>query len=335
MITSRPGSVVGACPLSPRWSRRRKAAVTWLLCVPLALFACSKRTPDVNSARAADKGAGLATTNPNQPSAAAEKPKSNDGAVDEAPPPGIDISGLDSFERKVFVRVVNTEASACGKGHSLIHSVKNDTGCRKSFYATRYVARLVEAGFTDSEIGESLEKRYRNPQVVKVDVAGAPAKGSSSARVTVVEFVDYECPHCKRIQPVLRQAVDEFPNEVKVVMKHYPLGQHTNARLAATAAAAAHKQGKFWPYSEKVWENSDFLTPALLEKLAKDVGLDFEKWRKDADDPATLAAVEKDKAQGGQYGIRSTPTLFINGKLFTDSRDIESLRDWITEELGR
>ena len=257
------------------------------------------------------------------------------GAADEAPPAGIDIAGLDTFERKVFMRVLNKEASACGKAHSLMHSIKNDSSCRKSFYAARYVARLVEGGFTDSEVTDALEKRFRNPTVAKVETTGAPSKGSSTARVTLIEFVDYECPHCKRVQPVLRQAVDEFPNDVRVVMKHYPLSQHTNARLAAMAAVAAHMQGKFWVYSEKVWENSEFLTPALLEKLAKDVSLDVEKWRKDSASPAVAATIEKDKAQGGTAGIRSTPTIYVNGRLFTDSRDIESLRDWITEELGR
>lgn len=324
-MSSPPSRSSGRFRAHARWWRRFELGLLLLLSAPIGLPSCSKRTPDINSARAADRAA---------PPVAAGQAK-NEAADDETPPAGIDLSGLDTFERKVFFRVVNAEPSACGKGHSLLHSVKNDQACRKSFYAVRYVARLVEAGFTDSEIGEALEKRYRNPQIVKINVAGAPAKGSADARVTVAEFVDYECPHCKRIQPVLRQALEEFPNDVRVVMKNYPLGQHTNARLAAVAAMAAHKQGKFWPYSEKVWDNSDFLTPALLEKLAKDVGLDVERWRKDTDDPATLALVEKDKAEGGAHGIRSTPTLYVNGKLFTDSRDIESLRDWITEELGR
>jgi predicted DsbA family dithiol-disulfide isomerase len=305
------------------------------LCAPLmAGVACSKRTPDLHTAQTAADPHSQSSGTPSKdeagkPTAPAAEPN------DELPPPGIDIAGLDGFERKVFFRVLNKEPSACGKAHSLMHSIKNDPACRKSFYAGKYVARLVEGGFADSEVTEALDKRFRNPTMARLETTGAPTKGSSTARVTLVEFVDYECPHCKRVQPVLRQAVDEFPNDVRVVMKHYPLSQHTNARLAATAAVAAHMQGKFWPYSEKVWENSEFLTPALLEKMAKEVGLDVEKWRKDSESEAATAIVEKDKAQGGVAGIRSTPTIYINGKLFSDSRDIESLRDWISEELGR
>ncbi|MCG5054416.1 MAG: thioredoxin domain-containing protein [Myxococcales bacterium] len=320
------GSLTAGSGLTLRWLARGLVYGVWATWA----FACTKQAPDVRPAQAADEGIARAH-------AATEKstPAEKSAGAAEAPPPGVDLASLDDFERKVFFRIVGKEPSACGKGHSLIESVRTDPGCRKSFYATRYVARLVEAGFTDSEITQALEKRYRKPEVVKVDTTGAPAKGATNARVTIVEFVDFECPHCKRIQPVLRQIVDEFPADVRVVMKHYPLGQHTNARLAASASVAAHLQGKFWPYSEKVWENSDFLTPALLETLAKDVGLDVARWRKDFESAETMKKVEADKAQGAGYGLRSTPTLYVNGKLFTDSRDIESLRDWVTEELGR
>ena len=83
---------------------------------------------------------------------------------DNSPPPGIDLGKLDEFERKVFYRVVNRESSACGKGHSLIYSVKHDSSCRASVYAVRYVAHLVDSGFTDSEICEKLDKRFRTPR---------------------------------------------------------------------------------------------------------------------------------------------------------------------------
>jgi thiol-disulfide isomerase/thioredoxin len=254
---------------------------------------------------------------------------------DNTPPPGIDIGKLDDFERKVFFRVVNREASACGAGHSLLHSAKHDTSCRASFYAVRYVAHLVDSGFTDSEIGEKLEARFRTPRVPRFELAFAPSKGAASGRVTVVEFVDYECPHCKHAQSLLRQVVDEYPSDVKVYFKHFPLSSHTNARLAAESAAAAHKQGKFWPYNEKVWANSESLTPAVLEKSAKDVGLDFARWRKDADSDAVKDRVHADKSEGTALGIMATPSIFINGRKYGDPLEIASVKDWIDEELGR
>ncbi len=285
---------------------------------------CSRKAPEVHSAQAA-------TAAPR----AAEGKEAKEAQSDNTPPPGVDISRLDDFERKVFFRIVNKEPSACGKAHSLIHSVRNDPGCRKSVYAVKVVARFVDSGHTDSEIAESLQKRFRAGARKTIDVGDAPMKGGPAARVTLVEFVDYECPHCKRVQPVLRQALDEFRDDVKLYFKHYPLGGHTNSRLAAEAAVAAHRQGKFWPYNEKLWASSDSLTPALLEQIAKDLGLDVDRWRKDAESPETKMRVQKDRDEGGALGIASTPTIYLNGREFTDTRDVESLRDWISEDLGR
>lgn len=308
-----------------RPSSWRQSLLGWGACVAL-LVGCPKTSPEVQGANAAP-AKGEANKQ--------DKPGAGQGGnEDTAPPPGVDLAKLDDFERKVFFRVANKEASVCGKAHSLMASVKADKGCRKSVYALRYVARLVDGGYTDSEIAENLKKRFQGGEPKKIDVTDVPMKGNPSAPVTIVEFADYECPHCKRVQPVLRQALEELP-EVKVYFKHYPLGQHTNARLAAEAAVAAHRQGKFWAFNDKVWAASDSLTPAALEQFAKDLGLDVAKWRKDFESPEVKGRVQKDKAEGGALGIESTPTIYINGRLFSDTRDIESLRDWISEELGR
>jgi thiol-disulfide isomerase/thioredoxin len=254
---------------------------------------------------------------------------------DNSPPPGIDLGKLDGFERRVFFRVVNREPSACGKGHSLLHSAKYDSSCRASFYAVRYVAHLVDSGFTDSEIGEKLEKRFRTPRVPRFDLAAAPSKGNQAGRITVVEFVDYECPHCKQAQALLAQVVAEYANDVKVYFKHFPLSSHSNARLAAEGAVAAHKQGKFWPYDEKVWANSENLTPAALEKAAKAAGADVARWRGDMESDAVKNRVQADKSEGSDLGISATPSIYINGRKYGDPLEFASLKDWIDEELGR
>jgi protein-disulfide isomerase len=284
--------------------------------------ACSKNSSDARAATSSTPAA--------QPTAAPAAP-----AEDNTPPPGIDLSPLDEFERKVFFRVLNKEPSACGKAHSLMFSLKNDQGCRKSVYAARYVVKLVDSGFTDSEVAEKLQKRFRGGPLRTIDVAEAPMKGSPAARVTLIEFVDYECPHCKRAQPVIRQTLDEFKSEVRVYFKHYPLPSHPNARLAAEAAVAAQKQGKFWPYNDGVWAHAEELSPAMLEKIAKDVGLDVEKWRKDLDSEDVRQRVQKDRSEGEGLSISSTPTLYVNGRKYSDPVDTDSLKDWVNEELGR
>ncbi|MES1208088.1 MAG: thioredoxin domain-containing protein, partial [Pseudomonadota bacterium] len=257
------------------------------------------------------------------------------GGADKAPP-GVDISKLDDFGKKVFFRLVNSEASICGQGQSLLASATAPKGgCGRSVSALRYVARLVDQGYTDSEVSDALAKRYRPIAPKKIDVSDAPMKGNPNARITLIEFADYECPHCKRFQPVLRQIVDEFPNDVKLFFKHYPLPQHTNARLAAEGAVAAQKQGKFWQYQDKLWDHQDDLNPAEIDKVAKETGLDVTKFRKDIASDAVKAKVAKDHDEGASIGLQATPTLYIDGREYTDSRDTDALRDWIKDELGK
>jgi protein-disulfide isomerase len=284
----------------------------------VALTACAKSPPEAHSAPAA-AGQGA------QPVAA--------GGQDTALPPGIDVSKLDDFQKKVFFRIINSEPSLCGQAQSLIASAKKD--CKRSFLGIRYTAKLVEQGFTDSEVSEAIGKRYRGAEPKKIDLAEAPVKGSPTAKITLVEFADYECPHCKRLQPVLRQIVDEFRGDVKAYFKHYPLPQHTNARLAAEAAVAANKQGKFWVFQDKLWDKQDELSPAEIEKIAKESGLDMTKFRADLQAPATKDRVQKDRTDGQTLGLQATPSVYINGREYTDPKDTESMREWIKEELGK
>jgi protein-disulfide isomerase len=280
--------------------------------------ACAKTPPAAHSAEAA-----------------AAKP-GGQGNEDTTPPPGVDISKLDDFGKKVFFRLANSEPSICGQAQSLIQSAKDQKNpCRKSVAALRYIVKLVEKGYTDSEVTESLAKRYRPVTPKKIDIAAAPRKGSPTAKITLIEFADYECPHCRRLQPVLKQIVDEFPNDVKLYFKHYPLPQHTNARLAAEAAVAAQKQEKFWQFQDKLWAKSEELTPAEIEKAAKEIGLDMSKFRQDVSSEEVKARVQKDRSDGAAAGLQATPTLYIDGREYTDGRDSDSLREWIKDQLGQ
>ncbi len=300
---------------------RRRTSLFWLtgaLAIGLGSSACAK-SPAAAPAAAA-------------PAAAAAQPS---GGSDKAPP-GVDISKLDDFGKKVFFRIGNSEPSICGQGQSLLASANAvKGGCARSVSALRYVVRLVDQGYTDSEVSDALAKRYRPIAPKKIDVSDSPVKGNPNARITLVEFADYECPHCKRFQPVLRQIVEEFPNDVKLYFKHYPLPQHPNARLAAEGAVAAQKQGKFWQYQEKLWDHQDDLNPAEIEKVAKETGLDLAKFRKDVASDAVKAKVAKDHDEGAAIGLQATPTLYIDGREYTDGRDTDALREWIRDELGK
>jgi glutaredoxin len=278
-----------------------------------------------------------------QPPAASRAPAASPAADENGKPASgsaplpapFDLGKLDAFQRKVYDQVVNREASACGKGHSLLHSVEHDGACRASLYAVRYVARLAHSGFSESEIGEKVKQRFRLARVPSIDVSRAPHLGDASGRVKIVEFADYQCDHCKEAQALMHQLLADYPKDVTLYFKHFPFRQHPNAFNAALATAAAQNQGKFWQFHEKVWENSDRLYPAVLEGLAKELGLDFARWYADLGTDEVRGRVIGDRTEGTGLEIHRTPAIFINGRRYSDEIDLPSLKDWIDEELGR
>lgn len=256
-------------------------------------------------------------------------------ATGQSAPAEYDLGKLDPAERKIFDQVVSHQPSACGKGHSLLDSTKTDKACRASFYAVRYVASLADAGFSEAEIGEKLEQRFRAPRVTYIDVSQAPSKGSPSGRVKIVEFADYQCGHCKDAQAMMHALLADYAQDIVVYFKHFPLGGNVASINAAVAAVAAQTQGKFWQMSDKIWENQDRLSPALLEGVAKDIGLDFTRWYADVGSEEVRNRVHRDRAEGRSLQIRRTPAIFINGRLYPEEPDLPGLKDWIDEELGR
>jgi predicted DsbA family dithiol-disulfide isomerase len=295
--------------------------IVWAAVIGASASACTKKASPGPSPIAAS-------------SAVAKSADDKRPADAEGWPAGIDLGRLDAFKRKVFDLVVNREPSACGKGHSLLHSVRHDSACRASFYAVRYVARLADAGSSESEISTKLSQRFRAPHVPYIDVSQAPSKGALAGRVAIVEFADYECSHCKEAQALMPSLLAKYPNDLTLYFKHFPITSN-NSLNAALAAAAAEKQGKFWQLNDKIWENFDHLKPALLEGLAKEIGLDFSRWYGDVGSEEVRGHVKRDQAEARSLEIHRTPGIFINGRRYTDDIDTAGLQDWIDEELGR
>jgi protein-disulfide isomerase len=253
-------------------------------------------------------------------------------AEDVSAPPGVDLSKLDEGEKKIFFRVGGKVGSACGKAHSLLQSVKSDPSCRRSLLALRQAAKLSHEGYLESEITEALEKRYLS-HPSQIDVSDAPLRGDPKAPVTIIEFADFECPHCRHLQPVLERLLDDFKGQVKVYFKHFPLRSHSNAESAALAAVAAQRQGKFWAVTAKLWQNQEALSDPDLEKYAKQAGLDVKKWRGDLVSAEVKERLAKDRAEGDKLNISGTPAVYVNGREVGGAKDYEALKAWVQDEL--
>lgn len=152
------------------------------------------------------------------------------------------------------------------------------------------------------------------PQPIQtISVDDDPARGETTAPVTVVEFTDFQCPACGAMHPVLEEVLKTYGNKVRFVVRDFPLNMHEWARKAAEAANAANAQGKFFEYIAILFKNQKALDIPSLKKYASEVGLDRARFDAALDRGVYAAEVQKDVEDGELYGVGSTPTIFING----------------------
>jgi protein-disulfide isomerase len=160
-------------------------------------------------------------------------------------------------------------------------------------------------------------------------------KGKKNAPVTIVEFTDFQCPFCARFHAPLAEAVKAYPNDVKLVIKNFPLPFHPNARPAAKAALAAGEQGKYFEMADALIANQQTLGDAKYLELAKELGLNVKQFEKDLKekDAKFEAVIAADMQLVDEVDVRGTPTFFINGKK-TMARDVEGFKREIEKAKG-
>jgi protein-disulfide isomerase len=151
---------------------------------------------------------------------------------------------------------------------------------------------------------------------VEVSTAGRPSRGPADAKVTLVEFVDYQCPFCGQLErDTMPQIEKNYGDKIRIVSRQFPLSIHANAMRAALAMECAYQQGKFWPLHDRLFHHQDDLGEAGLAAQAQQSGLDVARLRTCEKSSRTKATIEKDIAAGRRYGVTGTPAVFINGRL--------------------
>jgi protein-disulfide isomerase len=163
----------------------------------------------------------------------------------------------------------------------------------------------------EEQVAAQMEEQFKNP--VKIDIGKSPVKGPENAKVTIVEFSDFQCPYCKRGADTMEELLKAYPNDVKVVFKNLPLPFHPQAKPAAIAALAAGQQGKFWEMHHALFENQGSLGEKLYLDTAAKLKLDMDKFKKDLKSPELEKQIEEDMAQASKNGIQGTPGYFVNG----------------------
>ena len=175
--------------------------------------------------------------------------------------------------------------------------------------------------------------------VYKVPLQGnEPQKGPDDALVTIVEFSDFECPFCGRVEPTLEQVQDKYGKDVRVVWMNNPLPFHKNAKPAANAALEAHSQKGdkgFWAMHEKMFANQKALTTDNLEKWAKELGLNMAKFKKALADDKYSKTIQQQQTLANSLGARGTPAFFINGRNLRGAQPLPAFTALVDEELAK
>ena len=167
-------------------------------------------------------------------------------------------------------------------------------------------------------------------------VAEGPRKGPADAPVTIVEFSDFECPYCSRVNPSIQKIRENYGDKVQIVFRQFPLGMHKNARKAGEASLCANEQGKFWQMHDGMFNDQKNLGVSGLKSIAASIAeLDAETFDECLDSDKYAETVENDVQAGARAGVGSTPAFFINGRYLSGAQPYESFAEIIDDELAR
>lgn len=182
---------------------------------------------------------------------------------------------------------------------------------------------------------EPTRRRGPDPdKVYQVAVAGSPSKGPEGAKVTLVEFSDFQCPFCGRVTPTLDQVQETYGDDVRIVFKHLPLRIHPQAPMAHAAAEAAKAQGKFWEMHDLIFANQRQLTEEKFVEYAGQLDLNVDQFKRDLASEETKKRVDADVAEAARLGVTGTPGFFINGRFVSGAKPFSDFQRRIDAALA-
>ena len=204
-----------------------------------------------------------------------------------------------------------------------------------AFVATNDLKWVVFGDVVDTSVDPS------KLVMAKIDLKGEPFEGAKDAKVTIVEYSDFQCPFCKRGYETLEnQVLKQYEGKVKIYFKHYPLNFHPWAEPASIAAECAKQQKAeaFWKVYKGYFENQQAVNPQNVKEkgteFLKDSGIDMAKWNDCYDNKKTLDKVKAQMNEGAALGVTGTPAFFVNGRMLVGAQPFEKFKDIIDDELA-
>jgi protein-disulfide isomerase len=257
--------------------------------------------------------------------------------------PSVDLTGLTSGQKALALKVLRTNGCPCGCEMKMAECRTKDPNCSNSKALANIVVAAIRKGGNEAAVLAAVDasplmhrappKLLEDPVVIPID--GAPFIGPKDARVTLVEFSDFQCPYCAQAVGKLNAVLKAYPSQVKLVFKEYPLDMHSQAALAAAAALAAHRQGKFWPLHDAMFADRTHLSRKTILAMAGAIGLDTKRFEQDWDSAAIKHAVATEQMEGDKAGVEATPTIFIDGQKYNGDLDLDAIRPIIDAKLKR
>ena len=240
---------------------------------------------------------------------------------------GVALSGAQPFEK--FKEVIDAEL------------VKAKDLAQRGVGRDRIYARLAAANYQEPRVGKNDDDdddEKPDTTVWKVPIGASPVRGSSSALVTVVEFGDFQCPYCKRVQPALERLRTEYGDRVRFVWKDEPLPFHPRALPAAELARSARAQkgdAAFWAAHDKLFDSQPKLEDADLESVARQIGIDPAKVDAAIKNKTYAKGISDDANLGDDVQANGTPHFFINGHRLVGAQPYEKLKAMVDAEIAK
>ncbi len=257
--------------------------------------------------------------------------------------PNVDFTGLTPAQKETALNILRKESCTCGCQMKLAQCRMVDPPCTDSKALSTIVLEGVRNRRTVDQIHEALvtspiaklrasQNRILGDPVV-LDTSNAPVRGAPNAKITIVEFSDFECPYCAKAFAQINAIMTAYPNQVKLIFKQFPLDMHPHALMAAEAALAANDQGRFWAMHDQLFEHAHQLSRDTIFAIAKNVGLDMTRFSRDLETGRFRKTIEADVAEGEKNGVFGTPFLFIDGKPYHGPVEMAVLKPILDAEL--
>lgn len=235
-----------------------------------------------------------------------------DAALDE-----LKLQGVGQDQRRILARYAAGDFCYCGCPHTLSSCLLRHKACKHSARQLRLAAGVlaVQPASTPDEIQKFVNQYYRSfDRRAKIDLAGfGPPLGEEKAPVTLVEYSDFTCPFCQSFRPVLEAFVKANPGRVKLFFKPFPLESHPGSVEVAMAAEWARQAGAFWRFHDVLFTSAH--DPDAIADAAQSLGLDADDLREALTSRRDEQKVLRSRTEGLENGVRSTPKLFMNGRL--------------------